>query len=182
MAMVVVCLWRAWEACEKGLRRFLQKRLGDAGAAEDVLHDIFLKAARQEHGFCEIKQPRAWLFRLARNELANWHRHSPAAAPLPENLAAPQAEILPLVTLEHCLPQALAALDADDRDAIEHCELAGMSQRDYANLRGLGLSAAKSRVQRARGKMRQFLVRQCGVRFDEQTHQVCCHVPPASAG
>ncbi len=78
---------------------------------------------------------------------------------------------------------ALAALDPDDRDVLSRCDLQGMTQKDYAQANGLSLPAVKSRVLRARARLRLLLVERCGVRFDAATGRVCCSVPrqPASA-
>ena len=35
--------------------------------ADDLLHDVFLKACQQGEAFCAVGQPRAWLFEVARN-------------------------------------------------------------------------------------------------------------------
>lgn len=51
-----------------------------------------------------------------------------------------------------------------------------MSQEDYARLKGLTLAGAKSRVQRARKRLRAHLTGVCQVRFDE-AGRVCCFVP-----
>jgi RNA polymerase sigma-70 factor (ECF subfamily) len=49
-----------------------------------------------------------------------------------------------------CLPRVLSELSAEDREAITLCDLQGMAQAEFARTTGLSLSAAKSRVQRAR--------------------------------
>ncbi|CQR31636.1 RNA polymerase, sigma-24 subunit, ECF subfamily (fragment) [Thiomonas arsenitoxydans] len=97
--------------------------------------------------------------------------------PLPDDLPAIVDDPAPVEALADCLPLALASLSADDRDAIKQCELGGLSQVEYAELRGLKLPTAKSRIQRARTRLRAALVAHCGVRFDAQTGAVCCHVP-----
>jgi RNA polymerase sigma-70 factor (ECF subfamily) len=55
-------------------------------------------------------------------------------------------------TLTACLPRVLSELAGADRDAIIACDLQGMSQADFATSQGLSLSAAKSRLQRARNQ------------------------------
>jgi RNA polymerase sigma-70 factor (ECF subfamily) len=60
----------------------------------------------------------------------------------------------------------LSELDAQDREAIELCDLQGMAQAEFARLKGLSLAAAKSRVQRARQRMRERMAQGCQVSFD----------------
>lgn len=62
------CVSAAWQAHEGELRKYLRYRAADADTADDVLQDVFVKAMRQ--GFCSLDNPRAWLYQVARNQLA----------------------------------------------------------------------------------------------------------------
>ncbi len=104
------CVVNAWNAHERELRGWLQRRLGNPTDAEDMLQDLFLKAMRQGKGFCDIRNPRAWLFEVARNALADRLRVARETVPLPDSLASPLAETEPVDGLATCLPSALAAL------------------------------------------------------------------------
>ena len=68
----------------------------------------------------------------------------------------------------------LAALAAEDREALTLCDLEVMTQDAYAQLKGLTLPGAKSRVHRARKPLREHTT--CQVRLDD-TGRVCCFVP-----
>ena len=71
----------------------------------------------------------------------------------------------------------MSELDAQDREAITLCDLEGMAQADYARAKGLTLSAAKSRIQRARVRMKQQMTVACQVKLDLAGH-VEDFVPP----
>ncbi|MBI2734652.1 MAG: hypothetical protein HYX44_15500 [Aquabacterium sp.] len=73
-------------------------------------------------------------------------------------------------------PPCLSGLSEEDRDAITECDLKGMSQEDDAHKLGLSLPGAKSRIQRARKRLRAQLTQSCQVTLDPQG-QVCCFVP-----
>jgi len=141
-----------------------------------MLQDLFLKAMRQKRKFCEIGNARAWLYEVARNAVADRLRLKKEQVELPEDLAAEHEETPAVESLAACLPRALSELSEEDRDAITRCDLEGMSQEDYAKLKGLTLPGAKSRVQRARKRLREHLTEACQVRFDE-AGKVCCFVP-----
>lgn len=173
------CILDAWQRHEGELRRFLRHRSGDDTVAEDLLQEVFLRALRQPNGLCGIDNPRAWLFRTARNLLIDRLRLNRELVPLPEELAWQAPEETSVVdSLAQCLPRVLACLSTQDREAIELCDIAGMSQGDYARRLGLSLSAAKSRVQRARMRLKARLSESCRVRYDE-TGRVCCFEPQA---
>lgn len=178
--MTFDCVLGAWRAYEGELRGYLLHRVGDPYAADDLLQDILLKAMRQGAGFCVLDNPRAWLFEVARNAIVDRARLAKPTVELPASLAAAADERAPVDALDACLARNLAALDPEDRDVIEQCDLHGVRQQDYADARRLTLAAVKSRLLRARQRLRARLVENCQVRFDE-AGRVCCHVPPEGA-
>lgn len=170
------CLLAAWQANKEALLAFLWHQVGDAEAAEDLLQDVFLKSLRQAESFCEIDNPRAWLFQVARHAVIDRARLSRPFEALPEHLAAPPStERRPVDELDECLDQNLLELDAEDRHIIEACDLRGQTVRTYAEANGLTLAAAKSRLWRARKRLRDRIVVNCQVRFDAHGN-VCCHI------
>jgi RNA polymerase sigma-70 factor, ECF subfamily len=173
------CAANAWREHQSELRGYLIHRLADPALAEDLLQDVFVKALRQGGRFCALDNPRAWLFQVARNALADHLRLAKANVPLPDDLADEEPVIAPVDALAECMGQVLSELPQGDRDLLQRCDLEGMKLQDYADAHGLGLPAVKSRIQRARQRMRETLTRRCHVRFDD-AGQVCCHRPPTA--
>ncbi|HRP64717.1 MAG TPA: sigma-70 family RNA polymerase sigma factor [Thauera sp.] len=173
------CLLAAWSACEAQLLGFLRHHAPAGVAAEDLLHDLFLRALRQDRGFCELHNPRAWLFEVARNLVTDQLRRQRETVALPEGLAASESamdEVEEVDRLSACLPRVLSELAAEDRESIELCDIGGMTQARFAELKGLSLPGAKSRIQRARKRLRARLLQACQVKLDP-AGKVCCFVP-----
>jgi RNA polymerase sigma-70 factor (ECF subfamily) len=164
------CLTEAWTQHEPELRGWARHRLHNAADVEDLLQDLFLKALRQGERFCSVHNARAWLFEVARNTLADRLRVARHTVDLPDDLANPAEETDVVDTLTGCLSRVLSELDADDRDAITLCDLQGMAQADFARAKGLSLSAAKSRIQRARQRMKARMTEVCQVQVDDAGH------------
>jgi RNA polymerase sigma-70 factor (ECF subfamily) len=172
------CVLAAWQAHEGEVLDFLSRRLGDRTVAEDLLQDVFLKAMRQGEGFCELNSPRAWLFRVARNALTDHLRLSRPSDEIPDTLPAADAgDRDPIDELDACVARNLAYLPPADQAILEACDLDGQTVAAYAVQAGIGLAAAKSRLLRARQRLRESLIRRCQVRFDNSGN-ICCHVPP----
>ena len=171
------CLMTAWHAHETELQRWLTRHLNDPVAAQDLLQDVFIKALRQGRRFCDVANARAWLFEVSRNTLTDHlRRHHPLDA-LSDDLPAVEADPPAAVdSLATCLPRVLAELSASDRDAIVQCDLNGMGQEDYARMLGITVPGAKSRVQRARKRLRERLLTSCQVVLNERG-AVCCFTP-----
>jgi RNA polymerase sigma-70 factor (ECF subfamily) len=175
------CLMTAWHANEAELRGWLRHRLGSPVDAEDMLQDLFIKAMRQGERFCAIDNARAWLFEVARNALADRLRMKRDLIELPADLASEAAEVATVDSLVACLPRVLSELSPEDREAIMLCDLQGLPQDEYARRKGLSLPGAKSRVQRARRRLREQLTQACQVRLDA-AGQVSDFVPRPPLG
>jgi len=170
------CIINAWGKHEAELRGFLTRQSGNPVQAEDILQETFLRAVSEGAKFCSLENPRAWLFRVARNQFIDLSRRADSkynTEKIPENLPDDSDEIPTIKTLDVCLPKALTKLNEEDREAIERCDLEGELQSLFAEDKGLSLAGAKSRIQRARKRLKSELVELCKVDFDENGN-VCC--------
>jgi RNA polymerase sigma-70 factor, ECF subfamily len=144
---------------------------------------VFVKAMRQGRGFCSLDNPRAWLFQVARNTLVDRARRARPAEPLPDGpaeLTAPEPQVVaPVDELTGCLARCLGELSAEDAAILRACDLDGQTVRAFADAHDLGLPAAKSRLLRARQRLRDRMASACQVRFDD-SGSVEGHVPRRS--
>jgi len=168
------CVLRAWHAYEAELLDFLAHQLHDRALAEDLLQEVFLKSMRLGQGFCSLDNPRAWLYRVAKNTLIDHLRASKPFCELPDELAAPQNQRAAVDELDICLLRNIERLAEEDRSILQACDINGCTVRVFAQTHALGLPAAKSRLLRARQRLRQLLVDHCQVKFDANG-KVCCH-------
>jgi|JI102314DRNA_FD_contig_61_721485_length_1106_multi_2_in_0_out_0_2 RNA polymerase sigma factor (sigma-70 family) len=89
--MAVSCLITAWRTHEAELLNFMRHRLNNPSEAEDLLHDLFLKAWAQGDNFCSVVNARAWLFEVARNTLIDRSRRTRNEVTLPECVFHPNS-------------------------------------------------------------------------------------------
>ncbi len=167
------CVSTAWLRYEQELRGFIASRINDHSQIEDILQDVFIKALAEGNRFCQLDNSRAWLFRVTRNQLIDYQRTHKDHAPIDDQLEENQEESAPVSNLSTCLPFALKNLSLDDQEIIQRCDLDGLPQADYAKQKGLSLTGAKSRIQRARKRLKKQLEISCHIIFDPQGN-VCC--------
>lgn len=165
----------AWDENEQALKNWLLKKTGDRDQAQDLLQDLFIKALQNKERFCTLSDARSWLFRMARNSAIDLYRKSQLETGSVCSELVEEDTATPLVNLQQCLIRVLSELPEDDREVIEQCDMQGVSQIDYARIRGLSVSAAKSRIQRARKKLREQMITSCDVKFDQQG--ICSFTP-----
>ena len=170
------CVLSAWEQYESELKAWLTRQLANPAEAEDLLQDLFLKVLQKQQQFCQLTHPRAWLYQVARHALIDHYRLAHPTVELPEDLGEGVVELPPVEQLAQCLPRALAELPEAERTILTLCDLQGMKQDALAQHLGLSVSGAKSRLQRARQRLKVQLETACQIRYDE-SGQVCCFVP-----
>ena len=172
------CALVAWRAHHREIKTYLLHRLSDPATADDLLQDVFLRTLRHGQAFCRIDNQRAWLFEVARNAVTDQLRAAKPQVELPDDLPQDVLQPEPVDALAGCMERVLNELAEADADVIRRCDLQGMKLQAYADARGLTLPGVKSRIQRARRRMQDMIVRNCQVQFDE-AGRVCCHVPRA---
>ncbi|ABV37793.1 sigma-24 (FecI-like) [Shewanella sediminis HAW-EB3] len=179
------CLMEAWLQHQSPLSFWLKSQTRDDSLAQDILHDVFIRAMDQKQAFCDIRNTKAWLFRVAGNLLVD-HARKQQVLPMVEDVELKESESYltdkyvidkdVVDKLANCLPRVLNELPPQDCEIIEACDIHGMPQGEYATRHGLTLSATKSRLLRARLKLKQQLSNSCQVKLDENQN-VCCYTP-----
>jgi RNA polymerase sigma factor (sigma-70 family) len=135
--------------------------LHDRSAAEDVTALAFERAFRKRKSFDSSRgSERAWLFGIARNaaldELRRRQRTATLVSEPPDVTPAPEEE------LEHALRRAavrtaLAALPARDVELIALKFHAGLDNAELAEVLGVTVTNAGTRLHRALTKLREIL-------------------------
>jgi RNA polymerase sigma factor (sigma-70 family) len=144
------------------LRRFIRRRVPDPRDAEDVLQDVFAALVEANRLLMPIDHVTGWLFRVARNRIADVFRRRPEEPLLFEELLPaddgdPEAAFTRTVMVE-ALAAALDELPAEQRDVFVAHEIDGLTFREMAKTTGVPINTLLSRkhyaVQRLRERLR----------------------------
>jgi RNA polymerase sigma-70 factor, ECF subfamily len=180
------------------IRAFVLSRVKDGALADDITQETLLRLHAKFDTLREADRLEAWVFQIARNAVADHFRALKPTEPFDEHTHAPPPGELgvpePLATEEEALRHGLAAyvrsvvegLPEIYRDALRLTEFEGVSQVELARRLDLSVSAAKSRVQRARVMVREEMERCCRWETDRYGGVVdlqpkradCCEGPP----
>ena len=154
----------AWTDLHAAVRTFVGRRVRDAHAADDIAQDVMLKLQSQLATEAPAEEKLdAWVFRVARNAVIDHYRGRREPEPVDADVAAPHDEPTPAVELSGCVRQIITRLPPEYAEALTLTDLEGLTQQQLADRIGLSLSAAKSRVQRAREKLRAMILDCCNV-------------------
>jgi RNA polymerase sigma-70 factor, ECF subfamily len=164
-----------WEDFHGRLRSFVSRRVKQPADAEDVVQEIFLHIHRNLSTVKDEARLPAWIFKIARNAIVDYFRKNARPAEslaedfdLPAPTEQPEIDSSALKELAHCLEPMIEALPESYRHAIRLTELKGMTQTEAAKQTGLSVSGMKTRVQRARHKLKTMLVQCCEIELDSR--------------
>lgn len=157
---------RDWNFHRAALQRFVSARVSDPAEAEDIVQETLARAYARRETLTDEDKFRPWLYRIARNAVADHYRTRGLTVQLPENLPWETGEEEPSRSLARCMPPFIERLPAPYRLAVELSELSGLTQRETASRLGLSVPGAKSRVQRARKMLARMLRECCELEFD----------------
>jgi len=153
------------------LYRLARRLTGDDDEAEDLVQETFARAMDKRAQFVPGTNLRAWLFRILRNLYVDGWRRA-RASPVRERIddEDPAAEGMiaeePLRGDEEL--ERLRSVVADDIEAalrqlsvdartIVLLDLEGFTQEELAEVLGCNVGTVKSRLSRARAKLRELL-------------------------
>lgn len=135
-------LTRLYAAHRRGIRAYLNNKLGDPATADDLTQEAFLRLA--EGGATAVVHGRAWLYRTAHNLAVDYNRQVTRRRTDPMDM-----EILSAIADEAPKPdEAAAARDALDRLRTVLEELPERTQQVFVATRmdGLTYSEAAERL------------------------------------
>jgi RNA polymerase sigma-70 factor, ECF subfamily len=135
--------------------------LHDRGAAEDVTALAFERAFRKRKSFDPARgSQRAWLFGIARNAALDELRRRQRSATLvsePADVSPAADEELERTLRCAAVRTAMASLPARDVELIALKFHAGLDNSELAEVLGVSVSSAGSRLHRALTKLREIL-------------------------
>jgi RNA polymerase sigma-70 factor (ECF subfamily) len=165
------------------IRNFIRARVTDVATADDLTQDVLIKAQRAAPSLNDPAKFRGWMFRIARNVVADYFRHSKKSVTSFEDVTSSSGPDIALLTQEResrkahllrCLRVFAESLPDHYRSALTLVDFQGVSQVELAERLGLTVSAAKSRVQRGRAQLRALIDACCEVDTDVYGNFIDC--------
>ena len=162
---------RLVEAYERLAYSVAYRMLRDEEQAADAVQESFIKAYRALHTF-QGGSFKSWLMRIVTNTCydalrARKRRDTSNLDDLPEgeeyaayltDPAESPAAFAERMELNQLIEQAIAALPDDQRLVILLCDVHGYAYEEIAEITGVPMGTVKSRISRARGKLREYLM------------------------
>ncbi|MTI31525.1 sigma-70 family RNA polymerase sigma factor, partial [Xanthovirga aplysinae] len=137
-----------------GLRNYIWRQVKDPDLADELTQEVLMKTYKVCCSDKEIKNVRSWLFQISQNIVYDHFKKQkrqinevvdkpePKEATVYKELAEYVEPLLGLLPDKYAIPLQLSDIE-------------GLKQEEIANKLNLGLSATKSRIQRARNLLQK---------------------------
>jgi RNA polymerase sigma-70 factor (ECF subfamily) len=173
-----------WLEFRDRLRAFVARRVTNPADVDDIVQWAFLQLHRGLGGIRNGERIHAWLFSTARRAIADYYRARTRRLEVPAGDTL-DLDALPVAGLTEgdgdarrevarCLAPVLRRLGRADQEAIALTEIEGLRLADAAARVDISLSGMKSRVQRARRRLRRAILACCHVALDGRGTPIGC--------
>ena len=165
--------YQIWVELKTNLHRFISRRAGNEADADDILQDVFFKIHSNIGRLRDTTKVHSWVYQITRNAITDYYRRRRTDLSLDSTPDAfdvakeePGDSNTDREEIMACLSPMVERLPTNYRQALVMSDVHGITQAKVAGELNLSLSGAKSRVQRARGKMKTMLLDCCHFEFD----------------
>jgi RNA polymerase sigma-70 factor (ECF subfamily) len=148
---------------QRPLSAFARRMLGDSAAADDIVQETLLRLwTRADRFDASVARLTTWLHNIARNLCVDSLRRGSRSQALATEVveddggAGPEQDEVARRRAAR-VRDALASLPERQRSALLLCHYQGLSNRDAAQLLGVGVEALESLLARARRRLRREL-------------------------
>jgi RNA polymerase sigma-70 factor (ECF subfamily) len=174
-----------WLKFGNKLKVFIVSKVKNESIADDILQDAFVKIHANIDKLKDDAKIQPWIYQITRNLIVDHFRGIKKDRGELQNLfpdADDSSDDFMSEALQDMI-QMMGDLPPEYCEALCLTELDGLSQKVYAEKKGISYTAAKARVQRARKKLKDMLMNCCHYQFDRYgtvigiypAHCCCCN-------
>ncbi len=152
------------------LMNFIFRFLGDRNEAEDIVQETFLRLYKNKHYYKEIAKFSTWIYTIAgnlaktelrkkkRRKLFSIHQFMQTEKDydIPDESHSPETEANTVIT-DNLIQRAIQKLSPKFKQVILLRDVQGFSYEEISEIVGIPLGTVKSRVNRARLKLQEYL-------------------------
>lgn len=150
-----------WYQFHKELKGFILRKVPNAADADDILQEAFLKIMQHIEKVNEASNIKAYLYGIVKNTITDYFRKNrQSAVELNDEIHFTEDELDDLNDKISvcCLEPFILLLPDIYKEALWHTEIENLSQKDLAQKLNISYSGAKSRVQRAKLKLKEVIL------------------------
>ncbi|MCE5285085.1 MAG: RNA polymerase sigma factor SigZ [Pelosinus sp.] len=158
-----------WNNHRVELLNYIKTKVSDDYAAEDILQEVFIKIYKNIDQLENPHSLKPWLYRITNNTIIDFYRKSNPLIYSDEIGYQSVIEERPVNINQEvatCLKSFLYKLPDKYREPLELFEFNGMKHKEIAKKLNLSLSGSKTRILRAKERLKELLIECCQFETD----------------
>jgi RNA polymerase sigma-70 factor (ECF subfamily) len=138
---------------------------------DDIVQEVFAKIHSGLGHLKESDKLEAWLFQVTRRAIVD-HVRGRSGKRRTTEISGEMAERLPEpnvpAEVASCLEPMMSLVPKEDRALLRLADVDGVEQKELAARLGLTVTAAKSRIRRARKRLKEAVLECCRIEMDRR--------------
>lgn len=159
-----------WGAYSPRLMTYIKSKVQNEYDAEDILQEVFLKLQSNIDNIKDESKLSSYAYRIARNLIIDYYRKIKDITTEDQELdyfAADEKEQTNLNDeVAKCIRKMIITLPEKYQIPVELYDIMGKKHKDISDRLNISISGSKTRVQRAREKLKEKLLECCDFEFD----------------
>jgi RNA polymerase sigma-70 factor (ECF subfamily) len=161
-----------WKNFNRELYNFILSKVKDRDSAKDILQETFIKIQKNIHSLKDDKSLKFWIYRITYNCIIDHFRNKNILNEFNDNSentfqSGPEESNENNSRLSECVVPFINKLPPIYKEALTLTEFEKYSQLELADHLGISYSGAKSRVQRAKVKLKELFEECCNISYDK---------------
>jgi RNA polymerase sigma-70 factor (ECF subfamily) len=171
-------IFEIWEEYKSSLLGYIKKRVTDEDDAKDILQDVLLKSYQYCSNGKSVLYLKSWLYKITQNTIIDYFKKSSKTISFELDFIEPDNEKSIIGEASDYIKALLQLVPKDYAMPLYMSDIEGIDQKIIADKLGLTLSNTKSRIQRARVKLKERFLECCVVGFGEHGEMVSFDIKP----
>ncbi len=171
-------IFEIWEDYKAALLAYIRKRVQDQDDAKDILQDVLLKSYQYCSKGQTVMHIKAWLYKITQNAIIDYHKKAQSRRPISFDIMDDHSEKSLLGEASDYIKILLRLLPDDYAKPLYLYDVEGLDQKTIAENLKLSLTNTKTRIQRARLKLKEQFLACCVVGFGENGEMVSFDIKP----
>ena len=168
---------KLYESFRNPLFRFISYKVSDTHSAEEILNDVFFKAASCIETLKEKTKVQSWLYKIASNLIIDYYRRKKEIyIEIEDDISIENDSNEETIydELNCCVEEFINRLPKQYSSSLKGVYLDELTQKEYAQQNNLKLSTVKSQVKRGKESMKDFFEKCCTFEKDRLNNMTQC--------
>ena len=171
-------VFAVWNEYKTSLLKFISIKVNNENDAQDLLQEVLLKSYQYCAKGKQILHWKAWLFKIAHNAIIDYFKKKNKFVPLEFDLNEELSEVSLVGDASEYIKPLLKLLPEKYATPLSLADIEGINHKEIAERLNLSLPNTKSRILRARQKLKSRFLECCNIEFNEVGELIRFDVKP----